>query len=152
MTRDEDALDSFRKGFTCSSVVFSVFSEEMGLDQDTARKIGCGFGAGISRTGNICGAVSGAIMVIGLKYGKIREGDDASTNKTRALVRQFIKEFTKIHGSIQCTDLLGFDLSNPDEFEQARSEKLFTTKCPELVQDSVKILKNLIDGYENSEM
>jgi C_GCAxxG_C_C family probable redox protein len=152
MTRNDDALDSFRKGFTCSSAVFSAFSEEMGLDHDTAKKISCGFGAGISKTGNICGAVSGAIMVIGLKYGKTRQGDDASTNKTRALVRQFIQEFNAYHGSINCTDLLGFNLSKPDEFEQARNEKLFTTKCPLLVQDAVTILESLIEGLENSEI
>jgi C_GCAxxG_C_C family probable redox protein len=60
--------------FTCSAAVFSAFSGELGLDADTARKIACGFGAGISRTGNVCGAVSGAIMVIGLKYGKTEPG------------------------------------------------------------------------------
>ena len=70
MTKSDEALASFRNRFTCSSAVFSAFSDELGLDRDTAKKIACGFGAGISKTGNICGAVSGAIMVIGLKYGK----------------------------------------------------------------------------------
>lgn len=66
----ERALAAFRNGFTCSAAVFSAFSKDLGLDEETARKIACGFGAGISRTGNICGAVSGAILVIGLRYGK----------------------------------------------------------------------------------
>ena len=70
-------------GFTCSSAVFSSFSEALGLHPETAKKISCGFGAGISKTGNICGAVSGAIMVIGLKFGKAKEGDEAATEKTR---------------------------------------------------------------------
>lgn len=95
MTKSDHALASFRKGFTCSSAVFSAFSDEMGLDSETATKIACGFGGGISKTGNICGAVSGAIMVIGLKYGKTIQGDDAATEKTRALVREFMQEFTK---------------------------------------------------------
>jgi len=81
--------------FTCSAAVFSAFSKDLNLDSDTAKKIACGFGAGISKTGNICGAVSGAVMVIGLKYGKTEAGDDAATEKTRALVRQFIQDFTK---------------------------------------------------------
>jgi len=144
MTKSDDALTSFQSGFTCSSVVFSTFSGELGLDPDTAKKIGCGFGAGISKTGNICGAVSGAIMVIGLKYGKITKGDDAATEKTRALVREFIQEFEKRHGSINCTELLGYNLSNPDEYEQARNSTLFFTKCPGLVGDAVVILEKIL--------
>ena len=93
MTKSDDAHAAFISRFTCSSAVFSAFSKELGLDPDTAKKIACRFGAGVSKTGNICGAVSGALMVIGLKYGK-----------TRALVRQFIHEFPKKNGSINCTD------------------------------------------------
>lgn len=100
MTKADNALAGFRCGFTCSSAVFSAFSEDLGLDPGDAKKIACGFGAGISRTGNICGAVSGAIMVIGLKYGKAMQGDDAATDKTRALVREFIREFSQRHGTI----------------------------------------------------
>ena len=112
MTKSDEALASFRNGFTCSSAVFSTFSDELGLDGDTAKKIACGFGAGISRTGNICGAASGAIMVIGLKYGKTTQGADAATEKTRAMVRTFMLEFTKLHGSVCCPELLGYNLSN----------------------------------------
>ncbi|MDP3565236.1 MAG: C-GCAxxG-C-C family protein [Methanoregula sp.] len=68
MSKSDEALASFQTGITCSSAVFSAFADELGLDDRTAKKIACGFGAGISKTGNICGAVSGAIMVIGLKY------------------------------------------------------------------------------------
>ncbi|MEI6292080.1 MAG: C-GCAxxG-C-C family protein [Methanomicrobiales archaeon] len=144
MTKSDDALVSFQSGFTCSSAVFSAFSKELGLDPDTAKKIACGFGAGISKTGNICGAVSGAIMVIGLKYGKVTKVDDTATQKTRALVREFMQEFKKRHGSVNCAELLGFNLSNPYEYEQARNSKLFFTKCPELVGDAVVILEKIL--------
>lgn len=141
MTKSDDALASFMSGFTCSSAVFSAFSGELGLDDETAKKIACGFGAGISKSGNICGAVSGAVMVIGLKYGKTRIGDNAATEKTRALVREFLQEFTARHGSVNCTDLLGYNLSDPVEYEKAREMKLFTMKCPELVRDAAAILE-----------
>ncbi len=144
MTKSDKALESFMSGFTCSSAVFSAFSDEMELECGTARKIACGFGAGISKTGNICGAVSGAILVIGLKYGKTEQGDDAATEKTRALVRGFIQEFTKRHGSVNCTELLGYNLSNPDEYEKARNNKLFVTKCPELVASAAAILEKIL--------
>jgi C_GCAxxG_C_C family probable redox protein len=144
MTRSERALASFRNGFTCSSAVFSAFSEELGLEQETAKKISCGFGAGISRTGNICGAVTGSILVIGLKYGKTQQGDDAATEKTRTLVREFMQEFTQHHGSVSCTELLGYNLNNPEEYEKARENNLFMTKCPEFVRDAAAILEKML--------
>ena len=130
--------------FTCSAAVFSAFSDELGLDPDTAKKIACGFGAGISRTGNMCGAVSGALMVIGLKYGKTEANDDAATDKTRALVRKFIQEFTEKNGSVNCTALLGYDMSDPEAFSLARDSGLFLTKCPALVRDSADILEKIL--------
>lgn len=141
MTKSDTALASFNKGFTCSSAVFSAFSVELGLDDETAKKIACGFGAGISKSGNICGAVSGAVMVIGLKYGKTRMGDNTATDKTRALVQEFLQEFTDRHGSVNCTELLGYNLSDPVEYEKARDMKLFTTKCPDFVRDAAAILE-----------
>jgi C_GCAxxG_C_C family probable redox protein len=144
MTKSDVALASFSQGITCSSAVFSAFAEDLGFDDKTAKKIACGFGAGISRTGNICGAVSGAIMVIGLKYGKAEQGDDAATDKTRGLTREFIKEFTQKNGSVNCTELLGYNLSNQDEYESARREKLFKTKCPECVRDAAVILEKIL--------
>jgi len=144
MTKSDDAIVSYKSRFTCSSAVFSAFSDELGLDPDTAKKIACGFGAGISKSGNICGAVSGAIMVIGLKYGKTVLGDDAATEKTRELVQKFLQEFTKRHGSVNCTELLGYNLGKPKEFVKARDNKQFATKCPELVGDAAAILERIL--------
>jgi C_GCAxxG_C_C family probable redox protein len=144
MTKSDIALASFNQGITCSSAVFSAFSEELGLDDKTAKKIGCGFGAGISRTGNICGAVSGAIMVIGLKYGKAEKCDDAATEKTRALTRKFMQEFTVRNGSVSCSGLLGYNLSNQEDYEAAAKAKLFRTKCPEYVRDAAGILEKIL--------
>jgi C_GCAxxG_C_C family probable redox protein len=144
MKKHEEAESCFRSGFTCSAAVFSTFSGELGLDAVTAKKLACGFGGGISHTGNICGAVSGAILAIGLKYGKSRAGDDAATEKTRDTVRKFLQEFQERNGSINCTELLGFDLSNADELSQARETGLFKTKCPALVRDAAEILETIL--------
>lgn len=144
MTKADDAHRCFISRFTCSAAVFSTFSKELGLDPDTAKKIACGFGAGISKTGNICGAVSGAIMVIGLKYGKTEEGDEAATEKTRALVGQFIHEFTNKNGSIRCTELIGYNLSDPAAYAAARESEIFMTKCPLLVRDAADIVEKML--------
>jgi C_GCAxxG_C_C family probable redox protein len=144
MTKPDDAEACFRRGFTCSAAVFSTFSGELGLDEDTAKKAACGFGGGISHTGNICGAVSGGILAISLRYGKTREGDDAATEKTRDTVRRFIEEFRQRNGSINCTELLAHDLSNPVDLARARELGLFKTKCPALVRDAAGILENML--------
>ena len=144
MTKSEEAYQCFMGRFTCSAAVFSAFSDDLGLDPDTAKKIACGFGAGISKTGNICGAVSGGVMVIGLKYGKTEAGDDAATEKTRAVTRQFIHEFLEKNGSVQCTELLGHDLSDPAAYASAQKSGIFMTKCPALVRDAADILEKIL--------
>ncbi len=144
MTKPDDVIAIFRNGFTRSAAVFSTFSSELGLGTETAGKCACGFGAGISKTGNLCGAVSGAILVIGLKYGKTKQGDDAATGNTRVPVGEFMREFVKWHGSVNCTELPGYNLIKPGEYEQARREQLFPTKCPELVGDAVAILERIL--------
>ena len=144
MTKSDDAFQCFMSRFTCSAAVFSAFSNDLDLDPDTAKKVACGFGAGISRTGNICGAVTGAIMVIGLKYGKTQADDDAATEKTRTLVRQFIHEFSHKNGSVNCTDLLGYDMSDPKGYAAAKDSGIFMIRCPLLVRDAADILEKIL--------
>ena len=150
MKEHDDAREAYESGFTCSASVFAAFSGGLGLDPATARKIACGFGGGISRSGNICGAVSGALMVIGLKYGKAEKGDDEATKKTRALVREFMKRFTARHGSVNCTQLLGYNLDDPEEYEKARSSGLFHSLCPVLVGDAARILEALLEEADRT--
>ena len=144
MTRPDDAAAGFREGFSSSKAVISSFSKDLGLDKETARKISCGFGAGMAQTGNICGAVTGAIMVIGLKCGKAAGGDDAAKERTYALVQEFITKFRAKNGSINCTELLGYDLSDTHAYAAARDSGLFLSKCPALVRDAADILEKIL--------
>jgi C_GCAxxG_C_C family probable redox protein len=84
----------------------------------------------MGRRGETCGAVTGAFMVIGLKYGKATAEDDAARDKTYELVGEFVARFKDRHGSIVCKKLLGYDLSNPKEGEAAKKKGLFDTLCP----------------------
>jgi C_GCAxxG_C_C family probable redox protein len=144
MTKPDDAAAYFNEGFSCSQSVVSSFSEDLGLDQETARKISCGFGAGMARSGNICGAVTGAIMVIGMKYGKGTAGDDAAKERTYALVQDFLKQFKAKNGSISCTELLGYDLQVPIQRKQAHESGTVAAKCPEFARDAVGILEKIL--------
>jgi len=94
--------------------------------------------------GEQCGAVTGAFMVIGLKYGKAKATDEGAREKTYALVREFVSRFESRHGFIRCKELLGYDLSDPQEGELAKKQGLFATLCPQLVQDATEILEEIL--------
>ncbi len=144
MTKPDHAAARFNEGFSCSQAVVSSFAGDLGLDTDTANKIACGFGAGIARTGNTCGAVAGAVMVIGLKYGKARAGEDAAKERTYALVQEFITAFRAKNGSINCTELLGNDLRDPAQRTSAHAKGAVARKCPGFTRDAVEILEKMI--------
>jgi len=144
MTKAEEAVTLFQRGFTCSQAVLSVFAQDFGLDQHVARRISQGFGAGIAYTDDICGALSGAIMVIGLRYGRIQANDAAAKEKTYAVVGEFLREFETRHGSLACTGLLGYNLSDPQQVAEVKKNKVVMAKCPAFVRDAVKLVQNVV--------
>lgn len=147
MTKSDAAVACFKGGFSCTQALLSTFSEELGMDRDTACKVASGFGGGVGRTGNICGAVSGAIMVIGLKYGKSVPETCAERERTYELVQDFIREYTALHGSVNCTDLLGYDLSDPVAHAEAQEKRIAGQKCPKYVEDAVLVLEKIIKAH-----
>jgi len=140
-TKSAEAVATFTEGFNCSQAVFSTFSEDLGLSRKQALKIACGFGSGMSQTGNVCGAVTGAIMVISLKYGKAEALDNESRERTYGLVQNFIDEFKTINRSTNCTELVGYNLSEEKELLLARESGVFHSICQKLVKDSIEILE-----------
>ena len=144
MSRAEEAKKQFEKGFHCAPAVLSTYSEQLGLEKALALKIACGFGAGIGRMGKTCGAVTGALMVIGLKYGQVNLADEESSQRTYTLVKEFIDRFTALHNSIECKELIGYDLSDSGELKSARESGVFQNKCPSFVYDSALILEDVL--------
>jgi C_GCAxxG_C_C family probable redox protein len=98
----------------------------------------------MARRGEQCGAVTGAFMVIGLKYGKANTKDAEARDRTYELVRELVARFQSRHGSIICKELLGYDLNNPQEGELAKKKGLFDTRCPQLVRDATEILEEIL--------
>ena len=142
--KSEQAVRKFRKGFNCSQAVLSVYAEEFGLCRETALKIACGFGGGMGRMALTCGAVTGAFMVIGLKYGNVDANEKEIKEKTYGLVREFARRFEKRNGSSICRELLGCDISEPEGLRSAKENGLFTSVCPGLVRDAVEILEEML--------
>jgi C_GCAxxG_C_C family probable redox protein len=144
LRKTEEAKKQFEKGFSCAPSVLSAYSEQLGLEKALALKIACGFGGGIGRMGKTCGAVTGAIMVIGLKHGQADVADEESRQETHKLVKKFIDKFTALHGSIECRELIGYDLSNSAGLRLARESGVFQNKCPGFVYDSARILEDVM--------
>ncbi len=144
MSKVEEVLLSFKEGFSCSQVIPFTYGPELNLDRETAMKISAAFGAGLSRSGNICGAVSSAIMVISLKHGYSRVGDSEGKEKIFSLVNEFIKSFIYLNGSVQCSDLIGCDLSTDEGLTLAREKNLFHTVCPKFIADAAILMEPVL--------
>jgi len=144
MTSAQRAVRSFESGFSCSQAVFAAFSETLGLEQTKALKIAQPFGGGIAGMGSTCGAVSGALLVIGLKHGRFRPEDLAAKEKTYGLVREFIKRFQERHGSTICRELIGVDLGTPEGHEEARRRGVFSERCPLFISQAAEILEAIL--------
>jgi C_GCAxxG_C_C family probable redox protein len=144
-TSVDQAVTLFQQGFNCSQAVCAAHASSLGLSRDMALKIAAGFGGGMGGHGEVCGAVTGAIMAVGLKTGSVEATDAAAKKNTYALTRQLIDQFTERHGSILCRELLGCDLSQPAGLQHARDAQLFTTRCPLFVQDAAEIVSTLIE-------
>jgi len=142
--KSQIAVSRFKEGFSCSQAVLSAFSDVCGLDLNLALKISQPFGGGIAHRGEICGAVSGAFMVIGLKYGRTQADDIPARDKTYKAVANFIQKFENRHGSINCKELLGYDLSTEEGQKRAEEEGLFENLCPKFVRDAADIVGGLI--------
>lgn len=142
--RTEESASLFNSGCNCSQSVFSVFTEEYGLEPKLGRKIATALGGGVGRTGNMCGAVSGAILAIGLIYGMDNPGDTETKEKTYQMTQEFVKTFTERYGSVSCPTLLGYHLGIPSEREEAGKKGAIKEICPGLVQGAVEILEEIL--------
>ncbi|WP_407423418.1 C-GCAxxG-C-C family protein [Methanobrevibacter sp.] len=137
MSRIDEAVQLFEGSYLCSQTVLTVFSEELGLSKENAFKIGACFGSGM-RQGEVCGACTGALMALGLKYGENKPKCDEVSDK-------FFEEFKKENGSFICRDLLECDISTPEGVKQALDNNLFREVCPKMVASAVEITEKIMD-------
>lgn len=145
MSKSNCAVDCFKNGYNCAQAVFSTYCEQLGLGKTNALKIAGGFGGGMGHIGETCGAVTGAIMLIGLKHGKVHKDDNDAKETTYKLVQEYTKRFKAVNGSVNCTELLGYDISTSEGLIAAREANLWDTVCAKLVKDSAQIVEELLE-------
>ena len=147
MNESQRAVELFKEGFNCSQSVFAAFAHRFDIDEDTAKKISAGLGGGIGRLREVCGAVSGAAMVIG-SLASATEGVDAENKqKNYELVREFAKRFTEENGGIICRELLGLDKQTKETAKpESRTVEYYKKRpCVELVECAAQILEEMIN-------
>ena len=144
MNEVELAVSQFAQGSNCAQAVLWAYAPRFGLEPEIAMRIAAPFGGGMARMGETCGAVTGALMVIGLQLGNTAAEDQDSKERTYQLVKEFVRRFAARHGSIRCRELLGCDLSTPAGLQQAREQGLFSTRCGGFVRDAAEIVSELL--------
>jgi len=136
------AQDRFAQGFSCSQAVFSAYASRFGFDDETALKLASPFGGGIARQGYVCGAVTGALMALGLQTGS---ASLETKNEAYKIPEEFVKRFEERYSTILCRQLIEYDLSKPDELQTARESGVFKTKCPEIVKEAAELVSEFLD-------
>jgi C_GCAxxG_C_C family probable redox protein len=140
MTHAEMAVDKFEKGFNCAQSVFYGYAEELHMDPDLALRIANGFGGGMGRKQEVCGAVSGGILVLGLLHGRGEHDGKEQGEKTYSEVRDLIDSFVKEHGTVCCRDLLsGCSLLTEEGRKQFAADELIK-RCHQYVRTVCGIL------------
>lgn len=147
MNESQRAVELFKEGFNCSQSVFVAFAHRFDIDEDTAKKISAGLGGGIGRLREVCGAVSGAAMVIGSLASATEGADAENKQKNYELVREFAKRFTEENGSIICRELLGLDEQTKETAKpESRTAEYYKKRpCVELVECAAQILEEMIN-------
>ena len=140
----ERALESFRGGLNCAQAVVTAFSEELNYDKNMALSISCGFGAGMGRLQDTCGAVTGSFMVLGIVNCRKFTDNKERKEATYGMVQKFNNKFKQIHGTLDCSSLLNCDLKTEEVNRFAKENNLFGTVCEKCISDSIGILEEII--------
>ena len=148
--RMDQAEVLFRQGCNCSQAVVAAFCDKTHLDVETAKRLSAPFGGGISGMREVCGAVSGMCMVLGLLYGDGIDRDPKAKAAHYALVRSAAEAFEKKNGDVVCRVLLGLAPGTRSDKPAARTSEYYKKRpCSEYVRDAVEILETIIDAREN---
>jgi len=145
MNRVEIALANYREGagYTCAQSVLSAFAEDLAMPEEFVR-VAAIFGGGVARSGAMCGGLTGALMVLGVKYGMKSPEDQETKEKGYELANILIERFKEKNGAVTCKELLGYDPGDPDGQKMIGEEQLKVKRCPIFIKDAVEILEDYL--------
>ncbi len=145
MTHGEKAEALFREGYNCAQAVFCAYAEDLGLERQMAAQLVSPLGGGMGRLREVCGTVSGALLVIGQLYGYGTPEKGAPKARLYAIEQEFARRFAAVHGSYICRDLLGLSAGPSAPTPEARTKEYYQKRpCPALCKDAADLLDGLI--------
>lgn len=147
MNHVDKAEEYYCNNFNCSQAVFTTYATELGLDEEVALKIATQFGGG-ARKGEMCGAVAGALMVLGLKYGHSHAENIQEKRNAYQISEDFMNRFIKEKGTVVCRELLGYDVSKKEDMKIIKELNLFKTTCPELIRCATLIVEQMMNELD----
>lgn len=140
---EKEVIDDFNRGLDCGQVILNRFADNIGIDKAFARKIGSPLGAGMF-SGDKCGAVTGAYIVLGIKYGHSMPGETEKKEQLVAKIKEFDTMWEEFNDSEQCKEMLGYDLQDESQMKEAADKGVFVDFCPKAVANSIKILEKIL--------
>lgn len=150
MNKKEKAIEYFKDNLHCSQSVLAAFAKECGITEEQAFRLGSCFGSGM-RKGNVCGACTGALMVLGLMFGESHNGDTEERGRSNMLNDMMLDRFKQENGTFLCNELLGCDVTTAEGVRFARENGLFKDFCPKMVASAVDVLESIIEEMRNDE-
>lgn len=142
-SKAEKSANYFRNGFNCSQSVLAAFATDFDMTEEMALKIATQFGGG-ARKGEMCGAVSGALMVLGLKFGHYHYNAPEEKGSAYKKAEEFMNRFIERNGTVVCRELLGYDVSRQDDMLKIKELDLFKSICPQMIQCATEIVEEML--------
>lgn len=144
MKSSEKAIKLYKEEYNCSQAVLSAYAEELGIDEQTAVRVASSFGGGIARSGKTCGAVTGALMVLGMKEWNSEVEKETAKQHVYALSQKLIEEFKEKNKTLNCEELLGVSVNKPEGRAVVKANNLTGKVCHHVINDVTVILDKLI--------
>ena len=143
-SKADKAIVTFRSGLNCAQAILTAYSDGLSFDNTLALNVSCGFGGGMGRLQETCGAVTGSFMVLGIyNSGKYTDNKDRK-EATYSMIQKFSDKFKSIHGSTDCKSLLNCDLKTEEGQQYMKENKLIERVCEKCISDSIEIIEELL--------
>ena len=144
MKKEALAVNKFKEGYNCAQSMIYSYADDLRIDKSIALKLSCGFGGGLGRKENVCGAITGGILIIGLIFGRGENEDKLKQEETYKYVREFINRFENRYGTIECRSLIdNIDLLSEEGQNKFKESKMIN-KCYKYVESANKIIQEII--------
>ena len=138
--------DFAEQDFLCSEAVLMALAKHQNVKSDLIPRIATGFGAGIGRAGEVCGALAGAIMGLGIRFGRSKVEEEESDERPHAFAQTMVNLFITRYGHTRCCDLIGLNLAKEQDRQKYYAQELWKTKCRDFVQTTAGLAYDLLEA------